>query len=213
MRNIILFTLSALLAGLSPVRAQEPPTPQAHAGHEDHAAPAAPKAEGIPSPGQSYFGDTIVFDQDGREVRFYSDLIRDKIVIMDFIFTRCAGPCPILSATFAKIQKHLGDRLGKDVFLISFSVDPDYDTPARMKEYAERFNARPGWSFITGSRENMEIVLRKLGQWVEEPDQHQVLYILGNEHTGLWKKAFGLAKPEELYAIVDSVIDDPGEGK
>lgn len=208
--KIVLFTVAALLASLSPVRAQEPPAPHDHAGH---GAPAAPQPEVAPSPAQGYFGDTLLFDQDGREVRFYSDLIRGKIVIMDFIFTRCAGPCPILSATFAKIQKHLGDRLGKDVFLLSFSVDPDYDTPARLKEYAERFDARPGWSFITGSRENMEIALTKLGQWVEEPDNHQVLYILGNEHTGLWKKAFGLSKPEELYPIVDSVIDDPGEGE
>lgn len=210
MRKIILLAFCALLAGLSPARAQEPPAPHDHTGH---GAPAATEPEVAPSPAQGYFGDTLLFDQDGREVRLYSDLIRGKIVIMDFIFTRCAGPCPILSATFAKIQKHLGDRLGKDVFLLSFSVDPDYDTPARLKEYAERFHARPGWSFITGSRENMETALRKLGQWVEEPDNHQVIYILGNEHTGLWKKAFGLSKPEDLYPIVDSVIDDPGEGK
>lgn len=210
MKRIMIFTVSALLAGLSPVRAQEPPAPHDHSGH---VSPAAPAPEALPSPARNYFGDTILFDQDGREVRFYSDLIHGKIVIMDFIFTRCAGPCPILSATFAKIQKHLGDRLGKDVFLLSFSVDPDYDTPARLKEYAERFSARPGWTFITGSRENMKVALGKLGQWVEEPDQHQVVYILGNEHTGLWKKAFGLSKPEDLYPIVDSVIDDPGEGK
>lgn len=210
MRRILLCAVAVLLASLSSVRAQEPPAPHDHAGH---GAPAAPAQEAAPSPAAGYFGDTIVLDQDGREVRFYSDLIRGKIVIMDFIFTRCAGPCPILSATFAKIQKHLGDRLGKDVFLLSFSVDPDYDTPARLKEYAERFEARPGWSFITGPRENMEAVLRKLGQWVEEPDNHQVIYILGNEHTGLWKKAFGLSKPEDLYPIVDSVINDPGEGR
>jgi protein SCO1/2 len=129
---------------------------------------------------------------------------------MDFIFTRCVGPCPILSGTFAKLQERLGDRLGKDVFLLSFSVDPDYDTPARLKEYAGRFRARPGWTFLTGSRANVETVLRKLGQWVETPDQHQTVYILGNEHTGLWKKAFGLAKPEDLFPVIDSVIDDPG---
>ena len=160
---------------------------------------------------QSYFGDTVLLDQDGREHRFYTDLVRGRIVIMDFIYTRCVGPCPILSSTFARLQAHLGDRLGKDVFLLSFSVDPTYDTPARLKEYAGRFHARPGWLFLTGSRENAETVLRRLGQWVESPEQHQTLYIVGNEPTGLWKKAFGLAKPEELFPVIDSVIDDRGD--
>lgn len=165
-----------------------------------------------PSAAQSYFGDAVLVDQNGHEQRFYTDLVRGKIVIMDFIYTRCVGPCPILSSTFAKLQERLGARLGKDVFLLSFSVDPGYDTPARLKEYAERFHARPGWTFLTGSRENVEAVLRKLGQWVESPEQHQTLYIVGNEPTGLWKKAFGLAKPEDLFPVIDSVIDDRGEG-
>lgn len=160
-----------------------------------------------------YFGDTVLLDQDGKEVRLYTDLLKGKIVIMDFIYTRCVGPCPILSSTFAKIQERLGDRLGKDVFLISFSVDPDYDTPARLKEYAQRFRARPGWTFVTGTRQNAEAALRRLGQWVESPEQHQTLYILGNETTGLWKKAFGLAKPEDLFPVIDSVMDDRGTEK
>ncbi len=162
---------------------------------------------------QRYFGDTVLLDQDGKEVRLYTDLLKGKIVIMDFIYTRCVGPCPILSSTFMKVQERLGDRLGKDVFLISFSVDPDYDTPARMKEYAQRFRARPGWTFVTGSRQNMETALTRLGQWVESPEQHQTLYILGNETTGLWKKAFGLAKPEDLFPVIDSVIDDSGSNR
>jgi protein SCO1 len=161
---------------------------------------------------EQYFGNTVLLDQDGHEHPFYSDLVRGRIVIMDFIYTRCVGPCPILSSTFAKLQDRLGARLGKDVFLLSFSVDPGYDTPARLKEYAERFHARPGWTFLTGSRENVEVVLRKLGQWVESPEQHQTLYIVGNEPTGLWKKAFGLAKPEDLFPVIDSVIDDRGGG-
>jgi protein SCO1/2 len=165
-----------------------------------------------PAATHPYFSDTTLVDQEGREVRFYSDLVHGKIVVMDFIYTRCVGPCPILSSTFAKLQARLGDRLGKDVFLLSFSVDPGYDTPERLKEYADRFRARPGWSFLTGSRANVEAVLRKLGQWVESPEQHQTVFILGNEATGLWKKAFGLAKPEDLFPVIDSVIDDRDAG-
>jgi protein SCO1 len=175
------------------------------------AAHAQAPSEERSAASQRYFGDTVMVDQDGHEHRLYTDLLRGKIVIMDFIYTRCVGPCPILSSTFAKLQARLGDRLGKDVFLLSFSVDPGYDTPARLKEYAGRFKAQPGWTFLTGSRENVEAVLRKLGQWVESPEQHQTLYIVGNERTGLWKKAFGLAKPEDLYPVIDSVVDDRGD--
>jgi protein SCO1 len=186
-----------------------PPAKLAAAIDEVAALPApAPAA----SPAQSYFGDTVLQDQDGRDHRFYTDLVRGRIVVMDFIYTRCVGPCPILSSTLARLQTRLGDRLGKDVFLLSFSVDPDYDTPARLKEYAERFHARPGWTFLTGSRQNVEAVLRKLGQWVETPEDHQTIFILGNEHTGLWKKAFGLAKPDDLFPVIDSVLDDKGAG-
>jgi len=162
------------------------------------------------SPARQYFGDTVLVDQTGREHRLYTDLLQGKIVILDFIYTRCVGPCPILSSTFAKLQERLGERLGKDVFLLSFSVDPAYDTPARLKEYAERFHARPGWYFLTGSKENAESVLRRLGQWVESPEQHQTIFIVGNERTGLWKKAFGLAKAEDLFPVIDSVVDDRG---
>jgi len=95
---------------------------------------------------------------------------------------------------------------------ITITVDPVNDTPAKLKEYAARFHAKPGWYFLTGSKENVESALRKLGQWVDDPSNHQTLYLIGNDRTGLWKKAFALAKPEEVLPIVDSVVDDKGEG-
>lgn len=174
-------------------------------------APSAPAA--VPSAAQKYFGDTVLVDQDGREHRLYSDLMQGRTVIMDFVFTRCTGVCPVLSRAFQHIQEHLGDRLGKDVYLLSVSVDPAYDTPARLKEYAARFQARPGWLFLTGAQIDVETVLRKLGQQVQSPEQHQNLILLGNDRTGLWHKAFGLAPTEDLLAIVDNVADDRGEGR
>ena len=102
--------------------------------------------------------------------------------------------------------------MGKDVRLISITVDPVHDTPAKMKEYAARFHARPGWYFLTGSKENVEAAMRKLGQWVDEPSNHQSLLLIGNDRTGLWKKAFALAPVEELLPVVDSVVNDKGEG-
>src|SRR5215203_1638587 len=164
------------------------------------------------SPAQKYFGDTKLVDQNGKEVRLYSDLMKDKTVVIDVMFTTCTGACPMMSGTFAKIQEHLGARVGKDVNLISISVDPVNDTPAKLKEYSARFKAGPGWYFLTGSKENVDATLRKLGQYVENREGHQNLFLIGNDRTGLWKKAFGLAKPEEILPIVDSVVNDKGEG-
>src|SRR5215213_9370248 len=96
---------------------------------------------GQPSPAQKYFSDVKLVNQDGKEMRLYSDLIKDRTVVIDVMFTRCTGACPVMSGTFAKLQDHLGDRLGKDVYLLSISVDPVNDTPAKLKEYAKRFNA------------------------------------------------------------------------
>ena len=164
------------------------------------------------SPGHKYFGDVPLIDQDGREVRFYTDLMQGKTVIINAMFTTCTGACPVMSGTVEKLQAHLGDRLGRDVRLLSISVDPVHDTPARMKEYAARFHARPGWYFLTGSKENVETVLRKLGQWVDEPANHQTLFLIGNDRTGLWKKAFALAPADQVFPVVDSVVDDKGKG-
>jgi protein SCO1 len=173
-------------------------------------APARGQQPAPPPPAQKYFGDVKLVNQDGREMRFYSDLIKDRTVVIDVVFTSCTGVCPVMSATFAKLQEHLGDRLGKDVYLVSISVDPVNDTPAKLKEYAARFNARPGWYFLTGSKENVDAALRKLGQWVENREAHQNLFLIGNDRTGLWKKVLGLAPPEEIFTIVDSVVNDKG---
>jgi cytochrome oxidase Cu insertion factor (SCO1/SenC/PrrC family) len=173
---------------------------------------AAPAAAAAPAanPAQSYFGEIPLVNQDGQTMRLYSDLLKDKVVVIDFMFTSCTGACPIMSTNFAKIQDWLGDRLGKDVHLISVSVDPVNDTPAKLKEYAARFKARPGWYFLTGSKENVDAALRKLGNYVETPEAHQNLFIIGNERSGLWKKAFGLAQPDALIPIVQSVVEDKG---
>ena len=158
----------------------------------------------------NYFTDVQLVNQNGDTMRLYSDLIEGKIVIINSFFASCNGSCPVMAGAFAKIQKHLGDRVGKDVHLISISVDPVNDTPAKLKEYAKRFHARPGWYFLTGKKENVDFALQKLGQYVDDKNAHLNVIIIGNQRTGLWKKAFGLAKPEDLISIVDSVVNDKG---
>jgi protein SCO1 len=167
-------------------------------------------AETPPSPAERYFTDVVLIDQDGRSVRLYSDLLKGKVVVIDSLFTECTSACPLISSNMQKIQEHVGDRLGRDVHLLSFSVDPAHDTPARLKEYAARFKARPGWYFLTGKKENLELALRKLGLYVENREGHVTLITIGNERTGLWKKALGLAESKAVLPIVDSVLGDKG---
>jgi protein SCO1/2 len=160
------------------------------------------------SAAEKYFSDVELINQDGQKMRFYSDVLKDKVVVINTFFTTCTGVCPPINRNLEKVQEALGERLGKDAFLVSMSVDPETDTPVRLKEYSRRFHARPGWIFLTGKKENVDWALYKLGQYVETKDGHTTIIIIGNEPKGLWKKAFGLAKVDELMKIVEDVIND-----
>jgi protein SCO1 len=171
----------------------------------------AQKASGQPaeSPAHEYFTDVRLVTQDGRSVRFYSDLLKDKVVVINTFFGTCTGSCPRMASTLAALQERLGNRLGKDVFLLSFTVDPENDTPEKLKEYAARFDARPGWLFLTGSKENIQLALSKLGPQIARREDHSTLVMVGNNRTGLWKKVFaGSCESECLTGIVNSVIND-----
>jgi protein SCO1/2 len=115
-----------------------------------------------------------------------------------------------MNRNLEKVQEALGERIGKDVFLVSISVDPETDTPERLKAYARKFHAKPGWIFLTGKKENVDWALYKVGQYVEEKNDHTTGLIIGNEATGLWKKAFGLTKTAELVELVQSFVNDKG---
>ena len=160
------------------------------------------------SPARNYFTDVVLTDQHGKPVRLYSDVLQGKTVVVESFFSTCTGTCPLMNATFAKIQAAVGDRLGKDVFLVSITVDSEHDTPAKLKEYAERMKARPGWMFLTGEKKNVDQALYKLGLAAESRETHKNLFIVGNEPKGVWKKVFGLGKADEIVNIVQGVIQE-----
>ena len=160
------------------------------------------------TPAQRYFTDTVLVDQNGAEHRFYSDLIKGKVVVVNFMFTTCKNTCPMMAATFARLQDWLGSRLNTDVYMLSISVDPETDTPERLKAYAKGFRARPGWFFLTGKKDNVDTVLRKLGQYVEQKQDHSNVFLIGNDRTGLWKKAFGMAPTQQTIETLNSVLRD-----
>jgi cytochrome oxidase Cu insertion factor (SCO1/SenC/PrrC family) len=168
----------------------------------DERAPAAK------SQAEKYFPDAILVDQHGREHRFYSDLLRGKVVVINVFFSSCKGSCLTLGATQARLQSELGARLGRDLRLISITVDPEGDDGAALRAYAKAHNAGPHWYFLTGKPEDVRLVLSKLGQYVEKKDDHSSVLLIGNDRTGLWKKANGLARVEDLLPVVRSVLDD-----
>lgn len=186
----------------APAQKPKPPAPASLPQAND--GPSAPAR----SAAEKYFSDVELVNQDGQKLHFYSDVLKNKIIVINTFFTTCTNVCPAMNRSFEKIQEALGDRLGKDAFLVSITVDPETDTPARLKEYGNRFHARPGWMFLTGKKENVDWALYKLGQYVETKNDHTSIFIIGNEPKGLWKKAFGLAKADELMRIVEDVIND-----
>ena len=197
----VVFSVTVVLGQSAPQRVK-PPEPASLPKASDSAA------EDKRSPAEKYFSDVELIDQDGRKVRFYTDVLKNKVVAINTFFTTCTSICPPMNRNFEKMQEALGDRLGKDVFLVSISVDPATDTPPRLKEYSKRFHAKPGWLFLTGKKENVDWALYKLGQYVETKNDHTSIFLIGNEPKGLWKKAFGLSNAEELIEILEDVIND-----
>jgi protein SCO1/2 len=187
-------------------------------GQQQKPQPPAGAAQGAASAGdaqsaaQKYFSDVELINQNGERMRFYSDLLKGKVVVVNSFFGTCTSVCPPMNRNLEKVQEAFKDRIGKDLYIISISVDPEVDTPPLLKDYAAKFHAVPGRFFLTGKKENVNWALYKLGQYVEDKNDHQTIIIIGNERTGMWKKAFGMAKVEELIEIIRSVLNDKGEG-
>lgn len=165
-----------------------------------HRTDAAPSSESASPWGSDYFPNTLLTDQDGRQVRFFDDLIKGKVVVINFIFTSCSDSCPLETARLRQVQNLLGDRVGRDVFFYSISIDPLSDTPEVLRAYARRFQVGPGWRFLTGDFAEITELRRKLGLFIEGVDNgrsrdHNLSLIVGNQHTGRWMKASPFENP------------------
>ncbi len=217
--------LAAVLAVGAPasLRAQEPaqempPDHAHHGGHgvgngaaDPHAHHKAMMAEGKDhaaeeqSLGATTIPDVEVKTADGSTVHFYRDLVQGRAVAMNFIFTTCTTICPPMGANFGQLQKLLGDRVGGDVRLISVSVDPVTDTPARMKEWGAKFGAGEGWTLVTGDRDEVTHLLKALGVFTPDVSDHSPVVLVGDDRRGEWTRAYGLTPPAKLVEIIDRV--------
>lgn len=155
--------------------------------------------------------DVVVLDQEGKPVHFYTDLIKGKTVAINFIFTTCTTICPPLAATFARVQKEMGDKVGRDVHFISISVDPLTDTPERLKAWGAKFKAGAGWTFITGDKQEIDKLLNALGASVARREDHSPAVIVGNDAKDVWTRTYGLAKTSQLVGLILNVMEGKTE--
>jgi protein SCO1/2 len=178
----------ALAAGMPAAAAAED-----HSQHMQH-------GRNEPAPGrvQIKLPDTVLTDQNGKAVRFKADAMADRLVAINFVYTTCTTVCPVQSALFADLQQRLGERSGRDVSLISVSVDPLRDTPLRLKEFAARYKAGPGWSFLTGSRQAVDEVLKAFDVYTPNFADHPAAVLVGDPRSGEWVRFFGFPSTDQI---------------
>jgi len=150
--------------------------------------------------------DVEVYDQHGNRLKFNSDLIKDKTVAINFIFTTCTAICPSLTATFRRIQQEIiAQKLS--VQLISISVDPTTDTPERLREFAAKFKAAPGWTFVTGDKAAIDSILQAMGTAVAVKTDHTPMILIGNEKRNYWTRTYGLSSPSTLIKVISEAAN------
>jgi cytochrome oxidase Cu insertion factor (SCO1/SenC/PrrC family) len=145
--------------------------------------------------------DVAVYDQTGKVINFYRDLVKGKTVAINFIFTTCTTICPPLTATFRRVQQNLAEG-PLEVQLISISVDPAIDTPDRLLQFAAKFKAGPGWTFVTGDKTQIDSLLREFGVAVANKNDHTPMILIGNDRAGYWTRAYGLSSPTALVKLI-----------
>ena len=176
--------LLAVCAALASVAAAHELHPQ-----RDAAPPGAVTVRGL---------DTTLIDQDGRALNLKREVIGSRIVVVDFVYTTCTTVCPLASAMFAELQAQLGERVGRDVVLVTLTVDPVRDTPQKLKAQAAKFGAGAGWRWLTGAPVAVGEVLKGLGAYTPDFTQHPQMVLVGDGRSGSWTRFSGLPDPKRL---------------
>lgn len=172
----------------------------------DAAAEAKAEAEW----GGTHFPNVELITQNGKKVRFYDDLIKGKVVALELIYTTCKYNCPLETARLVQLQKQLGDHMGKDIFFISITIDPEHDTPEVLKAYAEKYKVGPGWTFLTGKEADIKLISKKLGldklPTGNDPDGHTPSLLIGNEATGIWMRNSALDNTKFMALKIEGML-------
>jgi protein SCO1/2 len=150
------------------------------------------------------FPNLPLLTHDGQQVRFYDDLIKDKAVFINFMYVRCGDICPGMTVNLKRLENELGDRVGRDIFMYSITLEPEHDTLAMLKAYAENFDVGPGWKFLTGTKNDIELLRKRLGFYYSNPErdrnkrEHTGMVKYGIESLERWGTSPALANPKAM---------------
>jgi len=160
--------------------------------------------------GADYFPNVPLTTQDGTAVHLYDDLLKGKSVAINVMYTSCKDECPLETARLAQLQRLLGERMGKDIFFYSITIDPKLDTPKVLKAYAQKYGVGPGWLFLTGKDEDIKLVTKKLGlsrrNDSASKDGHTASLMVGNEPAGLWMRNSAVDNPQFLATTIANFL-------
>ena len=174
--------------------------------HEERALAASPPPPR--GPRAAYFPNFVLQTHDGASVRFYDDLIRGRIVAINMMYADCEGICPAMTGNLLKVQRALGDRVGRDIFMYSISLQPANDTPAVLNTYVQHHGIGPGWRFLTGRPDEIEVLRRKLGFVDPDPvldrdkTNHTGVVLFGNEARDSWAACPALAPADQIVRSI-----------
>jgi cytochrome oxidase Cu insertion factor (SCO1/SenC/PrrC family) len=161
---------------------------------------------------RNYFTDTEVIDQNGKKLRFYSDVLRNRVVLISFIFTNCEYSCPMLAQKLKQARGLMVPAIKDDVWFVTLSVDPERDTPESMKQFAEKQGVDESrWIFLTGEKQNVELLVKKLGQYTPDVEAHTTLMLAGNDRTRHWIRVLPMVPPDGIAQQMRSLVEEqPG---
>lgn len=155
--------------------------------------------------------DIELRNQEGESAHFYRDLVEGKVVAINTIFTTCVTVCPTMGVYFAELQRHelLSDRMGRDLYLISSSINPGIDTPERLKAWSKNLGALPGWTLLTGNKANVQALLEGLRIQFPGADKttHSQYVVIGNDSTNKWTYVKGDVSPNVLAKVIDAALE------
>lgn len=152
--------------------------------------------------GAEYFTNRPLVTQDGDRVRFWDDLLRDRIVVVNFAYVSCPDLCSLSTARLAQLYEWLGDRVGRDIFFYTISIDPENDTPADLKAFAEAFDVGRGWTFLTGRPKDIDVIRHKMGERSRTLAEHRTDMVIGNARTGVWRRTSVMGSLKIAYQSV-----------
>ena len=158
---------------------------------------------------RSYFTNLELINQDGETVQFFDDVMKDKVVVINFIFTNCKGACPLMTHKLTLVRDKLEGYVGEPLQFVSLSLDPERDTPAAMKEFAETHNAdHDGWIFLTGDAGNLDTIIKKLGQYTDDMEAHSTMMLAGNVNNAHWIKILPQEQPPAIAEKLRRLMED-----